>query len=166
MVVDAVLRATAKGGTTAAIIQVVITAAAATIAGAKYRCQSHHAHDERGCTPSEAAQSSPVTSTGDGMMFVLDDWCRWWWFLDYLVSSHWFSAVDRQRCSQFWREKKVGASGKGLKNFQHKGMVGSSRGADMAKTAKNGLATSACGCCVARLLGQVRPNPARMRWAI
>ena len=98
MVVDAILRATAKGGTTAAITQVLVTAAAVAIPGGKIDTNLFAPVTGRGYRSSEVAQSGPATSSGDAMMSVVDGWCCWrWWFLNYLVSGHWFSAEDRWR---------------------------------------------------------------------
>ena len=67
-----------------------------------------------GYTLSEAAQSGPATSSANGMISVVDGWYGRLWFVDYLVSSHWFLAVDRGGEADFWRGKKPGVSGKGL----------------------------------------------------
>ena len=78
MVVDAILRATAEGGTTAAISQVVATAAAVAIAGGKIDANLFAPVTGRGCRSSEVAQPDPTTSSGDAMMSGFDGW--WWWW--------------------------------------------------------------------------------------
>ena len=96
-VVSIHLSVAAKGINAAAITQVVVTAAALAVAGGKIDANLFTPVTGRGCRLSEVAQSGPATGSGDGMMSIVDVWCRLWWFLDYLASGYWFSAVDRRR---------------------------------------------------------------------
>ena len=116
LVIDINWSAAAKVCEAAAITEVAITAA--TVAIAKGKIDASLFASVVGCrwgyTLSEAEQSGPATSSANGMMSVVDGWSVRLWFVDYLVSSHWFLAVDHGGEADFWREKKNGVSGKGL----------------------------------------------------